>query len=30
MKAQTNNQPGLIGYAMILAIFLSIALPALV
>ncbi len=30
MKAQTNDQPGLIGYAMILAIFLSVAVPALV
>lgn len=29
MKAQVKNQPGLIGYVMILAIFLSIALPAL-
>jgi hypothetical protein len=30
MKVQANNQPGLIGYVMILAIFLSIAVPALV
>ena len=30
MKAQSNNQPGLIGYVMILAIFLSVAVPALV
>ena len=30
MKAQANDQPGLIGYVMILAIFLSIAVPALV
>ena len=30
MKTQTNTQPGLIGYVMILAIFLSFAVPALV
>ena len=30
MKAQTKGQPGLIGYAMILAIFLTVAVPALV
>ena len=30
MKEQTNVQPGMIGYAMILAVFLAVALPALV
>lgn len=30
MKAQSNGQAGLIGYAMILAIFLSVAVPALI
>lgn len=30
MNAQSKHQPGLIGYAMILAIFLSFAVPALV
>ena len=30
MKEQTNVQPGMIGYAMILVVFLAVAVPALV
>ena len=30
MNVTTNNAPGLFGYAMILAIFLSVAVPALI
>ena len=30
MRDQTDTQPGMIGYAMILLVFLAIALPALV
>lgn len=29
MKAQSDTQPGTIGYAIILVVFLAVALPAL-
>ena len=30
MKEQTNAQPGMIGCAMILVVFLTVAVPALI